>query len=502
VLLGGFTSLSLPPFNYVVVNFITFSLFFVFIIKKKNLLYNKRFNFLYGWLFGFGYFFTSLYWVSISLTFDQTFKFLIPFVLFLIPASLAIFYGIAIYLFSIFRLKKIFSSFLLFSLIFSILEFVRGYIFTGFPWNLIAYSLSEILNIVSIISIIGTYAFNMLCISLFTVPALFILRDSRKDIYICIFFLLIPIFFLFYGNSYNKNFFLSEINNNNFIIRAIGSNISLDRFYEQGEESVVIDELINISEPNIDTKTFFVWPEGIIPNISQDELINFKQKFKENFNKNHLIGMGISSQFKKNGKKNFYNSFSIYDNQVNLLNSYNKVKLVPFGEFLPFEFFLSRFGLKNLTNNYQSYSSGVKRKVININYGDFSFKFLPTICYEIIYSGAISNNQDFDFLINISEDGWFGKSIGPKQHFTHSIFRAIESGKYVIRSSNNGIAAIINPLGIVEKKVPFGSTGYVDFSESRIIQSTIFSKYGNKMFGLLILLYIFLIFSSNKIKYE
>ena len=105
-------------------------------------------------------------------------------------------------------------------------------------------------------------------------------------------------------------------------------------------------------------------------------------------------------------------------------------------------------------------------------------------------------------IINISEDGWFGDSIGPEQHFAHSIFRAIESGKYVLRSANNGIAAVINPLGIIEKKVNFGVSGYIDHVENYIIQPTIFSTYGNKMFGLLILLYIFLIFSFNRIKNE
>jgi len=105
-------------------------------------------------------------------------------------------------------------------------------------------------------------------------------------------------------------------------------------------------------------------------------------------------------------------------------------------------------------------------------------------------------------IINISEDGWFGESIGPKQHFAHSIFRAIESGKYLLRSANNGITAIINPLGIVEKKIDYKKSQYIDFYERRKIQPTVFSIYGNKIFGLLILLYIFLIFSFIKIKNE
>ena len=144
----------------------------------------------------------------------------------------------------------------------------------------------------------------------------------------------------------------------------------------------------------------------------------------------------------------------------------------------------------------------IVREIIQIENNFQSFSFLPLICYEIIYSGNIFNNRDFDFIVNISEDGWFGQSIGPHQHFVHSIFRAIESGKYVIRSANNGIAAIVNPLGIVEKKVNFGVTGYIDFNEKKIIQPTVFSRYGNKTFGLLILLYIFLIFSFNRINNE
>ena len=175
---------------------------------------------------------------------------------------------------------------------------------------------------------------------------------------------------------------------------------------------------------------------------------------------------------------------------------------MPFGEFLPFENILKNIGLKTLTNNYQSYSKGNERNIIKINKSDTSLKFLPLICYEIIYSGRIFNNSDFDFIINISEDGWFGQSIGPEQHFIHSIYRAIESGKYVLRSSNNGISAIINPIGEIEQEVGFNKTGYIDFSQFKKIQPTVFSKYGNKIFGLIILLYIFLIFSFNRINNE
>ena len=190
----------------------------------------------------------------------------------------------------------------------------------------------------------------------------------------------------------------------------------------------------------------------------------------------------------------------LYDYNLNLIDNYNKVKLVPFGEFIPFENFLSKIGFKTITSNFGSFTKGKFKKIIKIGDGLEELKFLPLICYEIIYSGNLTKNNDFDFIFNISEDGWFGKSVGPKQHFTHSIFRAIESGKYIMRSSNNGISAIINPIGEIEGKIDYGKDGFIDFYENRKNVTTIFSLYGNKIFFIIILLYIFLIFSFNRIK--
>ena len=498
-LLGAFTSLSLPPYNYLLINFITFSLFFIYIFHKKKNSTNKNNSFFYGWFFGFGYFFSSLYWIAISLTFDDNFKFLIPFALVLIPALLAIFYGLVTYFLFLFKIKKMISFFLLFSLLFGLIEFLRGTILTGFPWNLIAYSFSNNLEIIQTTSLIGTYAFNMLCISFFTSPAIFILRKNRKEIVVCIFFLLSPIILYMMGSSKIKAFQSSDLIENDYIIRVIGSNIELDRFYGNTETTSVINELINLSKPDLNTKTLFIWPEGIIPNINQLKLKDYEFLFKNKFNENHILGIGINSYEHEGDKYKIYNSLSFYDHKINLINAYNKVKLVPFGEFLPFEKILGSIGLKSLTNNYQSYSSGKKRDVININQNDFVLELLPLICYEIIYSGEIFKNSEFEYIINISEDGWFGNSIGPKQHFIHSIFRAIESGKYLIRSANNGITAIINPKGIIEKKIQLGNSGYIDFSKKKITDKTMFSTHGNKMFLIIILLYIFLIISFNRI---
>jgi len=500
--LGAISSYSLPPYNYFIINFITFSLFFIFIFNKRKRASNNKSFFKYGWYFGFGYFLFSLYWVVISLTFDQSFKFLIPVAIILLPTFLAIFYGLITYLFSVLYLKNVVSSFFIFSILFGTIEFIRGSILTGFPWNLVAFSFSESIYFIQILSIVGTYSFNLICISLFTIPAIFILRNSRKEIIVCLLFIFVSVAFLIFGYIKKNNFESLESVKNSYIIKAISPNISLDRFYSKQDELKIINELIELSASTKIKPTIFLWPEGIIPDSYLKDMSIYKNLFLNNFGEHDLIIMGLNSIETKNDKNLFFNSMAIFNNKLDLIANYNKVNLVPFGEFTPFESILSLLGLKTITNNYQSFSSGENRIPLNIKNSKINLKLLPLICYEIIYSGKLSRDNNFDYIINISEDGWFGNSIGPKQHFSHSIFRSIETGKYIIRSTNNGISAIINPIGIIEQEVELGSTGYVELSESKLVKSTPFMLYGNKIFLILILIYIFLIFSFNRHKYE
>ena len=502
IFLGAVSSYSLPPYNYFIINFITFSLFFIFIFNKKKRTPDNKSFFQYGWCFGFGYFLFSLYWIVISLTFDQSFKFLIPVAVILLPAFLAIFYGLMTYLFSILYSKNVVSSFFIFSILFGTIEFIRGSILTGFPWNLISFSFSNSIYFIQILSIIGTYSFNLICITLFTIPALFILRKSRTEIMVCFFFICVSATFLIFGYIKNNNFNSLESVKNSYTIKAISPNISLDRFYSKQDELNIINELIELSAPTKIEPTIYLWPEGIIPDSYLRDMSIYKDLFLNSFGENDIIIVGLNSREIKNYEYIYFNSMAAFNNKLDLMANYNKINLVPFGEFTPFENILSLIGFKTVTNSYQSFSSGKTRIPLNIKNDKIDLNLLPLICYEIIYSGKLSEDNNFDYIINISEDGWFGNSIGPKQHFSHNIFRSIESGKYIIRSANNGISAIINPIGIVEQEVEFGSTGYVQLSESKLVKSTTFMLYGNKIFLMLILVYIFLIFSFNRLKHE
>ena len=123
---------------------------------------------------------------------------------------------------------------------------------------------------------------------------------------------------------------------------------------------------------------------------------------------------------------------------------------------------------------------------------------MPLICYEIIYSGKLYKDSNFDFIINISEDGWFGSSVGPHQHFVHSIYRSIEEGKNIIRSANNGISAYINNQGEIIKEIKSTQSGVIEISKYKKQRKTVFSRTGNKMFFYLLIIYISFIFFIYK----
>ena len=502
-LLGGVSSFSLPPYNFFFINFISYVFLFLFLVEAKNSNKSNLIFFLYGWFFGFGYFICSLYWISISLTFDNNLKFLIPISIIFIPAFISIFFGISTLITKLFlSKKKIITSVLIFSLVLSIIEYIRGIVLSGFPWNLIAYSFSNQTEFIQINSIVGIYGFNLLSITLFTVPAVLITRKSKKNVYFVVIVGIFVISNLIYGHIRLNNLNIKS-NENKLNIVTVSTNISLERFYSSNvDEYLIIQNLINLSEPKkyFGKKTIFIWPEGVLPLTNMNNINSYKEILIKNFDKNHFILLGLNRNDILNGKTEHYNSIAVIDNQSNVIDYYDKRKLVPFGEFLPLENVLSLIGLKSLTNNYQSYTRGKDKKAILI-IEDINLKLLATICYEIIYAGSLNNNLDYDFIINISEDGWFGNSIGPYQHYVHSKFRSIEQGKALIRSANNGISAIINPNGKIKSLIELEETGSIYTNEIKH-NPTLFAKYGNKMYFVLIFIYIFLLLSIRRIEHE
>jgi apolipoprotein N-acyltransferase len=506
-LLGAITVLSLEPFNLTLLNFFSFPflLFLILTLKKatsskyRNKKANKYFFYL-GCSFGFGFFLFGNYWISISLTHDEEFKNLIILALILVPLFLSLFFGLVTLIIGPFARRNI-TFILLFSIIFSLIEFLRGNILTGFPWNLISYTWSWSLETIQILSYIGTYSFSLISITFFCVPFLFF----SKKMEIKNFIFLITITIIFAGNYF---YGLNKINSNKFnfdddtYIKIISPNFSLSQ-YKSNSEELQLKRLIRISDPEKDKKTIFIWPEGIFYESYLTDIAKYKDLFKNAFSENHLVILGINNFQKDNIQKDakYFNSLVVLNNNLEVKTLYNKVNLVPFGEFLPFEKFFSKIGLKKITRGYNSFSSGENRKLISLP-NNFNNKLvLPLICYEIIYSGKIkSKNQSPDVVINISEDAWFGESIGPYQHFSKAIYRSIEEGIFIARSANKGISAFINPNGQIIKSLNTREAGNIEVNFPYFYKKTIFSQYKNKIFFLIIFMYILSFLILRKIE--
>ena len=211
-ILGAITVLGFAPYNLTIINFFTFSilLFLILEVKKKTQSkYRKkksnRYFFYLGCAFGFGFFLLGNYWISISLTHDDMFKGLIPFALILIPLFLSLFFGLAILFVGLFAERNI-NFIILFSLIFSIFEFLRGNLLTGFPWNLIAYTWSWSPEVLQILSLIGAYSLSLISITLFCIPFLFFQKKIiLKNVIFTLSFFIIFIAIYSYGTLRMKN---------------------------------------------------------------------------------------------------------------------------------------------------------------------------------------------------------------------------------------------------------------------------------------------------------
>ena len=502
LILGSLTILSFEPFNLTIINLIIFPFFFyllVYINKRSKVIYRqrpyKKNLFIFGLAFGFGFYLSGISWITNSLTFDENFKILIPFALILIPLFLSLFVGLTTLIIGPY-LKLNFPSLLIFTAGLAFSDYLRSNVLTGFPWNLWAYSTIQINEILQITNLIGLYSYNLFVITIFSLPIIFFFKISKiKKIisFIIIFFIIFNLYI--YGNyEVNKNKKSLESVKEKIYVKVISPNFNLEYGLTDQKIEKRFRKLIKYSDPDQGKETLFVWPEGVFSGYSYNEILPFKDLILNNFSNKHYIVFGVNKLDPISGK--FYNSMLVINNKLEIIQSYNKRKLVPFGEFLPFENIVSKLGLKKITEGHGSFLKGENNNSLVIE----GIKILPLICYEIIFPDLIQKSDtNTNLIVNISEDGWFGNSIGPDQHFAKAIFRAIENNTFLLRSTNRGVSAIIDNKGNLIKKMNRNEAGNIEF-EVPLVKS---NKIKNDLifFTLLITyLLIFLIYKKQNAK--
>ena len=502
IFFGSLSVFSFEPFNLTIINFLIFPTCFyllVYINKKSRSVYRKkpyRKNlFIFGLTFGFGFYLSGISWIANSLTFDENFKILIPFALTLIPLFLSLFLGLTTLIIGP-HLKLDFSSMIIFSAGIAFSDYLRAYLFTGFPWNLWAYSTTTYSEILQIVNLIGLYSYNLIVITLFTLPIMLLFKISKvKKLIVVLIKLLFILSLYIYGNyEINKNNEILKSVKERVYVKIISPNFDLRYGLSLKEIEDRFNKLVRYSDPEKKRETLFIWPEGVFSGYSYDQIKIFKNLIFKNFSNKHHIIFGSNRLDPKSGQ--FYNSMLIINNNFDVIQSYNKRKLVPFGEFLPLENILNNFGLKKITEGHGSFLKGQKNNNLLID----KLSILPLICYEVIFSDLIQKSDiSTNLIVNISEDGWFGKSIGPDQHFAKSFFRAIENNTFLLRSTNQGVSAIIDNKGSLIKKLNRNEAGNIEF-EVPLIKS---NKVKNDLiFFILLITYLlfFLIYKRHNEK--
>jgi len=484
LLLGGLLSFSLPPYNNISFCFIIFPA--LLYLLKLNELNGPRVFFFYGLSFAFGYFASSLYWISYSLNFDPEVLVLKPFAIIGLPFVLSLFYGLSFYILRHF-FKFGFFYILNFAIILALTEYIRSFV-TGFSWNLFVYALSDEIQSIQILNVIGTFGLNFLSIFFFSFPYLFFCENKRKSVNRMLIFVLIIGINYMYGTGRLQ----IDLETKDQEVVIVQPNEGLIEIASYPDD--YLKNLILISKPKEKKENaIFLWPEGSYSFVGEN---GFKNLIQDKFKSNQKIILGGNT---RDEKGNIYNTLLVFDSSGKAIYQYRKIHLVPFGEFIPFENLIAKLNLKKVTFGYQSFSSGKERIPFKLN----GNKILPLICYEIIDTGSIHfSEKDYDVVFNISEDGWFNRSIGTHQHFAHSIFRSIEEGRHIFRSTNQGLSSSISPYGQIIYVAKANKQSVYTNDYQILGKKTPFYVMGNTMFFFLILLgFLAQLFMKRYFKY-
>ncbi len=448
--LGLLLALALPPFYIFPLAFVAFSL----ILKLYDNTKNKKEAFKIGYWFGFGYFLLGLYWISAALLIDiKQFGWMIPFALFGIAAVVAVYIGLVFYLLSYFKAKG-FLKILIFAALWTLVEVLRGILFTGFPWNLVGYIWSFSDSVIQTASVVGIWGLSFITVvtsSIFYLKLTSDISAKKSNLFIAGtlgFFCIINSFGYFRLYSHSTEF-VPGVN-----LRIVQANIKQDLKWDEGEVFNNFNKQVDLSlSSGYQDITHIIWPESAIP-YSLDENSNLLSVLKDIVPKNGLLISGAVRREQSHDplfpdiSRNIWNSVLILGRN-NKAEFYNKNHLVPFGEYIPFRNLLP-LPINKITGGMLDFSVGGSKKIFN---ADNFVKFAPIICYEVIFpDGIVDSKERPQVLINVTNDAWYGYSTGPFQHFQMARMRSVEQGIPLIRAANTGISGVVDAYGRVIKK--------------------------------------------------
>lgn len=516
--LGAIAALSMAPLHWSPVLFVSFSGFFLVFDGalstcrgRKKLL---RAIWL-GWCFGFGFFLAGLWWIGSAVLVEaDQFAWALPLAVAGIPAGLALFWGLASGISSLFWHSNLQKAVVL-AASFALAEFARGNVLTGFPWNAIGYGAMPSPVFMQSASMIGLWGVTLLTIFIACLPALWIVRTGDAGRYRPILVLALIVGLLSIHTGYGlwrlSGAATDEPDENTPILRLVQPNVSQEDKWRQGNEDAVFQSYLDLtSAPGLSNVDGVIWPESAFPFLIMQTPDALARIDKVLPNGTRLLTGAVRVKpperiFSNTPPKlKFFNSLLVFDDKAQRQHVYDKRRLVPFGEFMPFGELLEEWGITNLVNIPGGFASGLNGNLVEFSSSASTGRSLPPasilICYEAIFPGsfelASSDSAQpstigvrAEWLLNVTNDAWFGKLAGPYQHFHQARLRAVEEGLPLVRVANTGISAMIDPYGRIVHKIGLGEAGIIDVALPKPLNATLYSKSRGLAFAILMALF-------------
>ena len=482
--LGAFLTLSFAPFFFWQSAVISLTLLLLFIEKADA----PKQAFKDGWWFGWGHFSAGLYWFAHALLTDaEQFAWLIPFAIFGIPAVLAIYTGLTTYLSK--RIAKTSAQlWLSFALCWVGLEFLRAHLFSGFPWNLLGYVWGVNNITIQSASVFGVWGLSLITALIASVP-FFLIRNKANIERSSVIFVVTSVAFLISLLAFGANRLSTipqSIDKKPHYVRLVQGNVAQHHKWNPAFQMDIFRTYVELSkQPAKHPLSLIVWPESAMPFIPNEQKW-VKQVIADTTPENAFLMTGALriERDEDYSAQSFaiWNSLYAFNSNGEIVTYYDKTHLVPFGEYIPLRSILP---LTKITAGSTDFSQGTGVKTLKI---PSLPSFSPLICYEIIFPDkVISQENKPDWMINITNDAWFGDSTGPYQHLQMARFRAAEEGRPLIRAANTGVSAVFDGFGRTLGALNLNEKGIVDIKMPTIepINTMYQKRYG------LILLFLF-----------
>ena len=476
VLLYGFACCVGALFGWLALAPIGF--FLVFLIFVPMMIWSisvAKSSFWLGFGFGFGYNLLAFYWIAYAFFISRV-PFLAPLAFIGLPTLFGFYWACAFWASKKFwetGLERILS----FTFFLTISFWVQSFLWTGFPWNLPAQSWIESNALAQNFHWLGIYAASFIMIFCSACFSIFSENNKKQKIILPILSLSILCGLWSYGAlrlESADNLMTKEE------VVIIQPNIKQEHKWDRRRARKIINTYFELTKKGIEKienkkNAIIIWPEAALPiDIKRDKTMRrlIANLLPENIN--------LISGFVHLTPPKVFNSLFALNSEGKIIYIYDKNHLVPFGEYVPFQSLLESFGIRQITGGTGGFGAGTTRPL-------FQNKILPLICFEISFPREIRADKRPQWIVNITNDGWYQTTPGPYQHFQLARIRAIEFGLPVIRAANTGISAVIDPYGRVIKKQKLETQGFIHSTIPITLEKTPYAIYGEWLFIALLL---------------